>query len=225
MWMWRNMSFYPNFIPGCRLRPRARPFQSAVWVCTVFPHQFWIVFSPILPSRGYCRLSSSMSKFIPINDRKSIQVSTHQKNTNTTPIAVPASRAAESTSRTAKSIKRGLYFFFPERKGKGKGKSDGATAAFSLTIVLGPEQEVLSPHNVLENESDNSPRNVVDRCRWRNLTHAWEDETEREYKKSSRVRDCTRDVAQGMTYGKLESKHCQLRGILSDRRELNAYFR
>ncbi len=53
----------------------------------------------------------------------------------------------------------------------------------TLTVVLGPIREVLPPYDVLKDEPYNSPRNVVDRSRRRDLADAREHEAAMPYAK------------------------------------------
>ncbi len=77
-------------------------------------------------------------------------------------IATPESRAAERTSV--------MNVSYPDCNSIMKRKG--------LTIVLRPPREIAPTNNVLEDKSDNRPRDVVDRGRWRNCARAREDDGE-----------------------------------------------
>ena len=49
---------HPNVSPGASCRSGV-PFQSLVFLNTVFPHHVAMVFSPIRPFSGYCKLPMS----------------------------------------------------------------------------------------------------------------------------------------------------------------------
>ena len=64
-----------------------------------WPYHAWILFDPIVPFWGYCKLES-----VPIKRRTMAQIigrTTDQKNINTTDIATPESSAAERTSNNS----------------------------------------------------------------------------------------------------------------------------
>lgn len=75
-----------------------------------------------------------------------------QKNISTEEIANPASNAADKTSVNGK-LKSKIML--------------NESLKMSRTIILRPPREVTASNNIVENEPDYGPRNVVDsRSRW-----------------------------------------------------------
>jgi hypothetical protein len=109
-------------------------------------------------------------------------IRTHQKYTSSTPIAVPASRAAESTSTK-------LFNF----------RLNGINA--QLTVILCPKCKVSSTKHVLENEAKYRPGYVIDsRRRWDKV-----DTREHEAVVASPSRQQVSRLNEVDTYGKLQN--------------------
>ena len=78
-------------------------------------------------------------------------------------MAVPASNAAESTSliekRNPPSVAQKKIIMNDQ----------------PLTVIFRPIRKMPSSDHILKYKTNNSPGNVVDSCRWGNLTHTGKD--------------------------------------------------
>lgn len=123
-----QQNIYHDPIGGPNVSPSASEmsgvlFPSAVLSHTVLPHHDWMVWSPMLPFCGYCRM----------------------KKMRTAETATPESSAAERTS-----VKRGRWSACVEEEGRG-----------ARTVVLRPPREMTPPDDILEDEADDGPGDVV----------------------------------------------------------------